>query len=122
MTRHFSDNIAPFVKSELQVAHLNTLADESKKAFKHLENAHILGQESTYWHVTVHYQMLLWAFRNNEIKEILGQLIRIVGAATKTAVGLIPQGNTGGTNVSPFKTMPINERLSRIIQQAKHSN
>ncbi len=87
----------------------------------HLERAHVLGQESTYWHVHVHYLMLLWAFRYRSVREILGQVFRIVGAATKTAFGLVPQGNTGGANVSPFRKMPIAPELADVIDRAKAS-
>jgi len=41
-----------------------------------------------------------------------------IGAATKTAVGLIPTGNTGVSNVSPFKRMPIPEDLADILASA----
>ena len=87
--------------------------------FSHLGNAHVIGQESTYWHVKVHWLMLLWAVRNSNPKEFLGQIFRIVGAATKTAIGLVPQGNTGGANVSPFKIMPIRPEHASIIHRAK---
>jgi hypothetical protein len=40
--------------------------------------------------------MLTWAFRNNSIREISGQIIRILGAAIVTPLGLVPLGNTGG--------------------------
>src|SRR5690554_7128041 len=43
----------------------------------------------------------------------------IVGAATKTAFGLVPSGNTGGADVSPFKKMPIDPKLAALIQKAK---
>jgi len=63
--------------------------------------------------------MLLWAFRNNQLKEIFGQIFRVIGAATKTAIGLVPQGNTGGANVSPFKVLPIKPEYQAIINNAK---
>jgi hypothetical protein len=47
----------------------------------------------------------------------LGQLIRIVGAATKTAIGWVPRGNTGGSNVSPFKPMAVPSDLEEIMQR-----
>lgn len=80
---------------------------------------HVVGQESTYWHVKAHLLMLAWACRNYRQKELLGQLFRIVGAATKTAIGLVPKGNTGGANVSPFKTMPVSAELDEIINTAR---
>jgi hypothetical protein len=42
-----------------------------------------------------------------------------VGAATKTAFGLVPTGNTGGSNVSPIKPMPVPADLRIIIQRAQ---
>jgi hypothetical protein len=62
--------------------------------------------------------MLDWAVRRRDPREIVGQVFRIVGAATKTAIGLIPTGNTGGSNVSPFKRMPIPEDLADILASA----
>ena len=63
--------------------------------------------------------MLYWALRNVKLKEIFGQVLRIVGAATKTVFGFVPQGNTGGANVSPFKVMPIKPEHQIIIDNAK---
>jgi len=67
----------------------------------------VLGQASTVEHVRVHVQMLLWAVRHRIPREALGQVLRIVGAATKTALGWVPMGNTGGSHVSPFRPVPI---------------
>ena len=89
------------------------------EAFAHLENAHVLGQASTRLHVKVHVQMLLWAVKQGNIGEFFGQLFRIAGAATKTVFGLVPHGNTGGANVSPFKAMPIKPDLNTIIKKAR---
>ena len=116
MLSKYSINIAPFVKAELKQAEQ---AENPELEFRCLENAHVLGQESTYWHVKVHWLMLLWAVRNLEMKEVFGQIFRIVGAATKTAIGLVPAGNTGGANVSPFKRMPIKREHQAIIEKVK---
>ena len=35
--------------------------------------------------------------------------------------GLGPKGNTGGTNVSPFKAMPIKPAFQTMINNAKSS-
>lgn len=79
----------------------------------------MLGQASTVQHVRVHVQMLLWAVRHRRIRELLGQLLRIVGAATKTALGWVPTGNTGGSNISPFKPLPIPADLQATLDNAK---
>lgn len=121
MTR-FSNAIGSYVEKELEESlHYRGKGDVYKE-FEYLENAHVIGQESTYYHVYVHWKMLLWGIRQRSIKEVLGQLFRIVGAVTKTAIGLVPKGNTGGSNVSPFQRMPIQPRLAKIIDHAKNQS
>lgn len=116
----FSNAIGPYVTKEIERSQHSWEKGEVCKEFKHLENAHVIGQESTYYHVYVHWKMLQWGIRQRSIKEVLGQVFRIAGAATKTAIGLVPQGNTGGSNVSPFRRMPIQPKLAKIIDHAKN--
>lgn len=116
---HFSSNIRPFVEREFSAASLCMQSGEREQAFSHLENAHVLGQASTYLHVKAHVLMLFWAVRTKEPKELVGQVFRIIGAATKTVFGLVPAGNTGGANVSPFKPMHLQPEHKSIIARAK---
>jgi hypothetical protein len=118
----FAKNIAPFVDAELRMARDAERADQSALAFSHLERAHILGQASTYQHVRVHWRMLQWGMRHRQASEVLGQILRLFGAATKTAIGLVPEGNTGGSNVSPLQPMSLPQDLSVIIRQARPYN
>ncbi len=119
MFSRFTKNITPHVVNELDLAEQAKSRRESAIEFEHLENAHVLGQESTYWHTKVHWLMLVWAVRNKSLREFFGQAFRIVGALLMTAIGFIPQGNTGGANISPFKPMALKPEHSRLIQQAK---
>lgn len=119
MQSTFSQRVAPYVEAELAHAKRAKLVGDIQNEFAHLERAHVIGQESTYWHVKVHVVMLVWAFRNHSVKEVAGQIFRIVGAATKTVFGLVPQGNTGGANVSPFRKIPVAPELAELIQEAK---
>jgi len=119
MNTGFRNKIKPFVQAELTLANKARSLSDSLKEFEHLENAHVLGQESTFFHVYVHFCMFFWACRNKSYREFFGQILRIVGAATKTCFGLVPQGNTGGSNVSPFKSMPIESALAVKINTAK---
>lgn len=115
----FSRNIRPHVSQELTAATVATSQGDAARAFAHLERAHVLGQAATVEHVRVHVQMFWWGLRQGSRRECVGQVLRIVGAATKTAFGLVPHGNTGGANVSPFKRMPIAPDLAACIQAAK---
>lgn len=115
----FAENIAPFVEAELRLAREVDLAGHADVAFSHLERAHILGQSSTYHHVRVHLRMLQWGARHRRAGEVLGQLLRLFGAATKTAIGLVPEGNTGGSSVNALRPMPVPQDLATIIRQAR---
>lgn len=115
----FRRNIRPHVDAELQAANIAEAEGASSRAFAHLESAHVLGQAATLEHIRVHWCMLIWGLRHHQPRECIGQLLRIVGAATKTAVGFVPEGNTGGTNVSPFQPMPLPLDLKSIIDQAR---
>lgn len=119
MNTTFSKKITPHVRAELDAAVAARQKGLVAQEFTHLENAHVLGQESTYWHTKVHGLMLLWGLRNRSLKEVTGQLLRMIGAFTKTAIGLVPQGNTGGANVSPFRPMPLSDEHQEIIEQAR---
>lgn len=114
---NFTSAISTYVEHELSEAEALMAQGKPKEAFSHLESAHVLGQKSTKWHVLAHLRMLQWAVRNRDIRECLGQLLRIVGAATKTAIGLVPTGNTGGSNVSPFRPMPLNDQHRVILER-----
>jgi hypothetical protein len=116
---HFSNNIAPYVNAEIAKAKQAQLVGDSDTEFTHLENAHVLGQESTYWHVKIHYLMMCWGIKHKDVSETVGQLLRVFGAGLLTAVKGVPVGNTGGSNVSPLKVMPIKPEHAEIISKAK---
>jgi hypothetical protein len=111
----FARNIRPSVTREIAAA---AIAESCASSFSHLERAHVLGQASTREHVRVHFHMLLWAWRHRDSRELLGQLYRLLGAALLTAIGTIPTGNTGGSNVSAVKKMAIPPDLASQIAMA----
>lgn len=114
----FGRRIRPHVDAELALAASNEAAGHAAAAFMHLERAHVLGQASTAQHVRVHWRMFRWGLKQRDVRECAGQLLRIAGAATKTAIGLVPYGNTGGADVSPFRRMPVAPDLEQAIRQA----
>lgn len=115
----FSRNIRPLVTAEILAAQAATAHGQPELAFAHLERAHVLGQAATLQHVRVHWHLLRWGLRERCGREVRGQLLRLLGAATKTALGLVPSGNTGGANVSPFLRLPISAELQALIEQAR---
>jgi Protein of unknown function (DUF3703) len=117
----FGNRIRPFVAAELAAAREAEAQKDFTASFAHLERAHILGQASTREHVRVHWHMFRWGVRRRNLRECVGQFIRMVGAATKTALGLVPHGNTGGSNVSPFRRMPVPPDLAERINDAQNT-
>jgi hypothetical protein len=117
----YATRIRPHVEAELQAADDAERAGDAARAFTHLERAHVLGQASTALHVRAHWRMFVWGWRRGSLRECLGQLMRLAGAATKTAIGLVPSGNTGGSNVSPFKPLPVAPDLAALIARARES-
>lgn len=115
------NKIREYVEIELLDARTMRSQNNHLKEFASLERAHILGQASTFEHVRVHYHMLVWAFRNRNYAEVFGQIFRLIGAAVLTPFGMIPIGNTGGSNVSPFKSMPIPSDLEKKLNSVKSS-
>ncbi len=108
-----SDKIAEEIELAAEAERRNDLAG----AFHHLERAHVLGQTSTYEHTRVHWRMFKLGLKMHSLREIWGQIIRIIGAATKTPFGIYPTGNTGGSNVWFFKRMPIPDDLQEILDK-----
>lgn len=115
----YSMTIRAAVQREIDCAREAEHLGLADVAFRHLERAHVLGQNLTGEHVRVHFRMLCWGVRHRSFREVIGQVARLVGAATKTAVGWVPTGNTGGANVSPFRPMTIEPELQSILDNAK---
>lgn len=115
----FATAIRPHVDEELRQSSLAHERGDEAIAFSHLERAHVLGQASTREHVRVHWRMLRWGIRQQQPREVLGQVLRIVGAATKTAFRLVPVGNTGGSNIHPFQRLPVPADLEVLIREAE---
>lgn len=87
------------------------------RAFEHSETAHVLGQYHVVPHVQSHWLMLKIGLRRRSRMEVLGQAVRIVLGALGSAVGVVPIGNTGGTNISMFKRLPINPKLAKLLEK-----
>ncbi|MEP6970257.1 MAG: DUF3703 domain-containing protein [Betaproteobacteria bacterium] len=114
----FARRIRPSVQAELDAAHRATAAGDAERAFRHLERAHVLGQAATVLHVRVHWQMFWWAKGRHDVGEAISQIWRAAAAAVFTWPGWVPQGNTGGSNVSGLQRMPIPPDLQRLINSA----
>ena len=102
-------------ESEIVQARAFMSRGELLVAVEHLERAHVIGQSDVIPHVLSHWLMLVIAVRQFQFLAAWGQLVRIVFGALGSAVGVVPIGNTGGSDVSMFKRMPIEPELQDII-------
>jgi len=115
----FAIRIRPSVQAELAAAAAAEARGDFHTAFRHLERAHVLGQAATIEHVRVHWRMFRFALRHRLCGEAAGQLWRLVAASIFTAPGLVPEGNTGGTDVSGFRRLPVPEDLKKCLDAAR---
>ena len=103
------------LKHEILVARELIAQANLDGAIIHLERAHVLGQGHVRWHVLAHWLLLKVAIRRHQGVAAVGQAIRIVLGAIGSAVGRVPTGNTGGSDVSMFARMPIAPDLLRVM-------
>jgi hypothetical protein len=102
--------------AEMKAAIALYTAGSLAEAFPHLELAHVLGQRYVAPHVLTHYWMLKVGAQRGSFPEVGGQLVRLLLGALGSAVGIVPVGNTGGTNISMFKRLPIDPDIQRLIR------
>ncbi len=88
-------------------------------AMVHLERAHVIGQAHVLPHVRSHWQILRVELRRGRPLAVLGQAVRMVLGALGSAVGVVPTGNTGGSDISMFRRLPIAPDLQDIIAGRK---
>lgn len=104
-------------EAELQLAELAFSIGDLSTSWRHLERAHILGQAWPIEHTKAHWRMIIFALKVKNIKEIIGQLPRLIIGGVKSFVGEIPLGNTGGANVPALQPMQIPDDLQKIINR-----
>lgn len=103
-------------EQELQRASDSQRRGDFQGAWHFLERAHVLSQAHAWPHLRVHGAMFRWAWRRGDLRELLGQLPRLLLAAPGSWLGRAPLGNTGGSNVGIFTPMPIPEDLQALLR------
>lgn len=107
------------VGTELAQASAARKAGDLPAAWRALERAHILSQPAAWLHTRVHLSMLALALRTRDVRELLGQLVRLSVAALGSALGRYPVGNTGRARVPINEPMPIAPELAAILAAAE---
>ncbi|XLZ68294.1 DUF3703 domain-containing protein [Massilia sp. SR12] len=106
-------------EAEVAAARSRMAAGELAEAMRHLERAHVIGQLQVWPHVLSHWLMLKIELRRGRPLAVLGQLVRIVLGALGSAVGVVPTGNTGGSDISMFQRLPVPPDLQGEIDAAR---
>lgn len=114
------DSLADLLAREYRAAQKAVEADQIDLAWHHLERAHILAQTRLWAHCLSHWKMLSLAVGQRDLREVAGQVFRLILAPIGNVTGRLPLGNTGRANVSAFAEMPypddLAERLSRSAE------
>lgn len=102
-------------EDELNKGYAAMAATDYPRAYHHFERAHVLGQRWVVPHSRSHWAFMVWAWRRRDLREMMGQVIRIPVGILGSAVGRVPVGNTGGARVSALRRMPIADDLKRLM-------
>lgn len=87
--------------------------------WKWLTAAHIVGQRHFGMHVISHLVMALYAASIGDWREFSGQLFRLALVPIGHLSSRLPPGNTGRSNVSAFRPMPIDPMSAALIEAAR---
>jgi len=108
--------IRPHYLAELNMSEQARAIGDQRLEWHHLERAHILGQRWPREHNAVHWRMLKFGIRIKDMREIMGQLPRLVFGGVKSFVGTVPIGNTGGADIPALKTLEIPLDLKAVLR------
>ena len=101
-------------RGELAQAREAERAADLERALRHLARAHILSQRYAFAHAATHLRMLRIGLLRRRPREVLGQASRTLAALLFSRIW-VPLGNTGLTDVSAFRPMPVPEDLARLL-------
>ena len=108
--------LRPHVVRELEAARSARRGGQEDVAWRYLERAHILSQPSAWLHTRVHLAMLLLALSQRDLRELLGQALRVAVAAVGSVTGRYPLGNTGRAAVPILEPMPVPADLAEVLR------
>lgn len=94
---------------------------ESEARWAWLEAAHVVGQHDFTLHWVSHTAMLRFALQTRNLREAVGQLLRLALVPVGHLLQRLPAGNSGRATVSAFASMPVREPLNRLIRHAAAS-
>lgn len=109
------------IDQALQQATAARAAQDIPLAYQWLERAHILSQRRPLLHALTHWRMLQLGWQTRDLREILGQLPRVLAALLFSKIW-VPLGNTGRARVSAFAPAPLSAELQQLLESVKPGN
>ena len=104
-------------EDELQFYVQALVLKDDAKVKLHLGRAHVLSQNSTWKHLSVHVLMLGYAVRTFDMNETFGQLLRLVVTIPGHLIGRVPRGNIGWSTVGLTQVMQVPEDLESVLTE-----
>jgi hypothetical protein len=101
-------------KQEVERAYQALRQDNFEAAFRHREPAHALAQRMTGRHTFIHWRMLIDGLRSGDVREVIGQLPRIVASILSSHLW-VPRGNNGRSRVSDIKPVRVPAGLRHLL-------
>lgn len=113
-----SDEIKEIIDGKLAAAKEARRRADWVECWQLLEDAHVLSQPWAWPHVRVHGSMLVTGWKARDVREVRGQILRLLAGGPASAVGRYPVGNTGRARVSAIQPMPVRPDLAEILTKA----
>lgn len=110
--------IAPMDRQNLvlwllrRIDHINSAAEQN---WRYLQAAHIAGQTQFALHGAVHLRMLRQSWHDGDLREALGQLLRLALVPLGHLTGRLPLGNSGRSDVSAFMPMVVRPEIAEVL-------
>jgi|LNFM01.2.fsa_nt_gb hypothetical protein len=119
--RNYNTLLRPHVDAELVAARDARSRDDVAGVWHHLERAHVLSQPSARQHTRVHWFMIVAALWIPDLRELVGQVVRLLVAGIGSALGRYPPGNSGRARVGITQPMLIAPELRKILDEVEEA-
>ncbi len=85
-----------------------------KACIHHLGRAHIISQQSPTLHLYVHWMMFWFALSQCDLREVVGQIVRLIVTIPGHLIGKVPKGNIGWSFVGLTQEMEIPDDIAEL--------
>lgn len=109
-------NYNKFISDEYEKFYISAELGDIEQSWIYLQRIHIVSQSILVDHLKSHLNMLFYAVKIGDIKEIFGQALRLILAPIGHLLGKIPVGNRGTSDISVFMKETIPNDLKEFIK------